>query len=203
MSTVSFRDQVTAWARRSQERMLAVRNESVQRVIEVMQEPGPSRAGTARAITAGSGLGKTKKDGSRGVSKRAYGPVQMGGSGNMPVDTGFLRASLIVGKAPLRASVRQAPANPGSYSWDMSSVSLVLAQLAMADPVEATYTAVYARVAEYGGDGRQGRRFVALAVQRWPSIVQQVCVEARAQTGGGFDSLQPRSANGRFMSEGG
>ncbi|MBB5770885.1 hypothetical protein HNP47_000854 [Brevundimonas vesicularis] len=201
MANVTFKEQVTAWTTRTKERMLAVRNESVQRVIEVMQEPGPSKAGTKRAIAAGAGLGKLKKDGSRGVSKKAFGPVAPGGTGNMPVDTGFLRASLRVGKAPLSVAVRQPPENPGSYSWNASSVSLVLTRLTIEDPIEAKYTAVYARVAEYGAGGRPARRFVSLAAQQWPQIVQQVCIEARARTGGGFDQMQPRAANGRFVSD--
>lgn len=203
MAVVTFREQVTAWTRRTQERMLAVRNESVVRVIEVMQEPGPSKAGTKRAIAAGAGLGKTRKDGSRGVSKRAFGPVAMTGSGNMPVDSGFLRASLVVGKAPLSISARRPPENPGSYSWDASSISLTIARLTIKDPIEAKYAAVYARVAEYGAAGRPARRFVALAAQQWPQIVHQVCTEARARTGGGFDVHQPRGANGRFVPDGG
>lgn len=204
MSTVSFKEQVTAWARRSKERMVAVRNESVQRVVGEMQRPGPSRASTNRAIEAGAGLGKVRKDGMRGVSRRAFGPVvNTGGTGNLPVDTGFLRASLVVGKGPLKRQTTTAPEKPGTYSWDAGLVSLALVNIPMEDTVEAIYTANYARVAEYGGPGRPARRFVALAAQKWPQIVNAVCAEARSRTtGSGFDALQSRSANGRFTKEG-
>lgn len=199
MANVTFKEQVTAWTRRTKERMLAVRNESVRRVIDVMQEPGPSKGATSRAIAAGAGLGKVKRDGTRGVSKKTYGPVAMTGSGNLPVDTGFLRASLVVGKGPLSVALKKPPENPRSYSWDGSSVSLVLSRLSIEDPIEAKYAAVYARVAEYGSVGRPARRFVALAAQQWPQIVQEVCNEARARSGGGFDPMQPRGADGRFI----
>ena len=151
-----------------------------------MQEPGPSMATAAKAVTGGVGLGKAKKDGTRGVSKRAFGPItNPGGTGNLPVDSGFLRASLVVGIGTLNLPTTHPPENAtGPFDWDEGQVNLVLSGAKMSDAIEARYTAVYARKAEYGGGSRRARRFVALAAQQWGSIVEQACAEAKSRAGG-------------------
>lgn len=186
MAQGSFAAQVAAFAASSKEKQVAVRNLATQRVIEVMQEPGPSMATAAKAVSAGVGLGKVKADGSRGVSKRAFGPIgNPGGSGNMPVDSGFLRASLVVGRGSLSLPTTSPPENAtGPFNWSPGEVNLVLQGAAMTDAIEARYTAVYARKAEYGGGTRRARRFVALAAQQWGSIVERACAEVKAATGG-------------------
>lgn len=181
MAQSSFQAQVDAWVRQTKERVVAVRNEAAQRVIETMQEPGPSRATAIKAVAAGAGLGKVKSNGSRGVSKRAFGPIpNPGGSGNLPVDTGFLRASLVVGRGPLTVPTTTPPEDGGSFQWDDDQVSLTIQGADLDDVISCRYAAVYARVAEYGGPGRAPRRFVALAAQRWPNIVAEVVREAKA-----------------------
>lgn len=164
--------------------MLAVRRESIERHIELMQEPGPSKATAAKAVGAGAGLGKTKANGSRGVSKRAYGPItNPGGTGNLPVDSGFLRASLVVGIGSVSVPVTTPPPEPTTFTWDEGQVELAIAGADIDDPIEARYTAVYARVAEYGGPNRMGRRFVGLAAQRWVQIVESVVADLKAGKG--------------------
>ena len=118
--------------------MLAVRRESIERHIEIMQEPGPSKAGSAAAVAAGAGLGKIKKDGSRGVSKRAFGPVPSpGGGGRLPVATGFLRASLKVAIGQANFSIEKAPEGGGSHTYDPATVTLAISNAEIDDPVEA------------------------------------------------------------------
>jgi hypothetical protein len=144
MPQSSFTAQINAWVAKAEARIEAVRKESAQRVIEVMQTP----------VAAG---------------------------GNMPVSTGFLRASLVVSTAP----VLQNRENPGaSVTYDAGATSLAIAGSAPADVIYATYGANYASAQEYGTRGRQGRRFVALAAQQWPAIVNTVAAEVVAKTGG-------------------
>lgn len=145
MAQGRFGAQVSAWTRETKQRMLAVKNESIQRTVEIMQTP-----------------------------------VSQGG--NLPFKSGFLRASLVAGVGVVN---HVTTSNPGglSYSYDSSAISLVIAGAKISDPVEMRYAAVYSRVAEYGGANRQGRRFVALAAQQWPRIVDEVCREAQARAG--------------------
>jgi hypothetical protein len=139
----NFSATVSDWVRETEARMTAVRNESVERLIEVMQTP-------------------------------------VGAGGNMPVDTGFLRASLrtTIGKASFAVTT-----NPGklSVAYDSGEITLVLAGAKVSDTIEAVFTANYALAAEYGGENRQGRRFVGLAVQQWPQIVREVSIEAQGR----------------------
>lgn len=144
MAQGSFSATVKGWASERKERMVAVRRESAQRTIEIMQTP---------------------------VAK----------GGNMPVKSGFLRASL---KATIGLSNFATIANPnatGSYAYDPAQISLVIAGADVNDPITAVYTAVYANVANYGGPNREARMFVDLAAQRWPGIVSQVAAEAETR----------------------
>lgn len=106
-------------------------------------------------------------------------PVAKGG--NMPVKSGYLRASL---KATIGFADFTATDNPGGdtvFSYDPSPISLVIAGADVSDPITASYTAVYARIANYGGANRAPRLFVDLAAQRWPQIVADVATEAEAR----------------------
>ncbi|MFN3352501.1 MAG: hypothetical protein ACK4Z5_02740 [Brevundimonas sp.] len=185
MAQGSFSAQISQWVKETKDRELAVRNKATERIIEIMQEPGPSMATVAMAVATGQGLGKVKADGSRGVSRRAFGPIaNPGGSGNLPVDTGFLRASLVVGRGTLNVPTTTPPENgPQSYSWDPGDVTFAISGASISDPIEARYTAAYARVAEYGGKNRKARRFVALAAQQWQGVVTQTANELKAQAG--------------------
>lgn len=194
MAAGSFSAQVEAWVAETKERALAVRNESTQRVIAIMQEPGPSRATIRSAVSAGWGLGKVKKNGTRGVSKRAFGPVtNAGGGGNLPVDTGFLRASLVVKVGEALPALVETPDGDAASSWDDGDVSLALKGAEIGDTITAAYTAKYARRIEYGFKGKDklgreysqsGSRFVALAAQQWQRVVSEVVAEVKTRTGG-------------------
>ena len=107
-------------------------------------------------------------------------PVARGG--NLPVDTGFLRASLRVTLGDTLAPATAKPDGPGVFTYDPSTVQLTLIASKPADVITAAYGANYARFQEYGARGRPGRRFVALAAQQWPAIVAQVAAEAKARS---------------------
>ncbi len=151
MTQGSFAADVGAWAAQTRERMEAIRRESAQRVVEIMQTP-----------------------------------VAMGG--NMPVDTGFLRASLQgqVGMGNFSAKLK--PEGAAKFTYDGGEVSLVIASAGPADPITFGYTAAYARRMEYGFKGtdslgrkynQPGRAFVRLAAQQWQRVVTEVATEAQ------------------------
>lgn len=187
----AFSAKVSAWVAETKERAKIVRDESAQRIIETMQEPGPSRARVKEAISVGAGLGKEKKNGTRGVNKRAFGPIaNPGGAGNLPVDTGFLRASLVVSIGDAMPPLVDNPSDDTAKNWDVGEVKLTITGADLTDTITAVYTAKYARRIEYGFNGtdslgrkynQTGTRFVALAAQQWPRIVQEVALEAQSR----------------------
>lgn len=136
-----FSATVTGWCAEKKTRMVAVRNESIQRFVEVMQTP-----------------------------------VEYGG--NMPVKSGFLRASLVAEVGLGSFAARPKPDGDGVYSYESSAINLVIDGAGVSEPVTVAYTAVYARAANYGGENRPARQFAGLAVQRWPQIVAEVAAEA-------------------------
>jgi len=163
-----FSDLVTQFCKETPERMTAVFRDSIQTFVEVMQEPGPSVATTKMAISRGK-LSKGRR-----ASKKQYGPISNpGGYGNLPVDTGFLRASLVatLGKTP-SGTLRDNPSGR-RRSYDPSKINLTIAQATLDEGISFAYTASYAYYVEMGSRGHAGRRFVGLAVQRWPQIVSR------------------------------
>lgn len=107
-------------------------------------------------------------------------PVSLGG--NLPVDTGFLRASLLATTGNLPRQTEN-PGGAARFSYDGGQVNLVIAGADLTDVITVAYTANYAHHVEYGAKGRPGRRFVALASQQWPRIVSEVAAEAQRRAG--------------------
>lgn len=111
----------------------------------------------------------------------------VGAGGNMPVVTGFLRASL---RVTLGRSDYQTIAAKGmtSVKYDESVITAVLINATIGDVISVRYLANYAWRIEEGFVGidaagrnynQPGRGFVKLAAQRWPTIVRQVSAEAK------------------------
>lgn len=87
----------------------------------------------------------------------------------VPVDTGFLKASL-------RASTSAMPAlslnNPGgTFTPDNGQIELVIMAADVGDTIYLGYTAKYGAYVHYGSGGRPPRPWVDLVAQRWSSIV--------------------------------
>lgn len=145
MAQGSFSATVDAWVAQTQARMVAVRNDATQEVIAAMQLPGPSVA------NPGGGAG-----------------------GHMPIDTGFLRASLVVNLDDAFPPLRDNPDPKGSFTWDAQDVVLTISGAPLGTPILAVYSAAYAKKVEerYG--------FVRLAAQRWPQIVEDSVSRAKA-----------------------
>jgi hypothetical protein len=151
----SFTATIETWVEAVEQRMIAVFRESAQRVIEQMQKVGPSVA---------------NPDGGEG--------------GNMPVDTGFLRASLLATLNNPAERVIFRPETVGAFAYSEGQVSLVILAAQIGDTIYAVYTASYARFVEYGTNGREGYAFVRLAAQNWQQIVDEVVKEARKSVPG-------------------
>jgi hypothetical protein len=147
MSQAAYLAKVNDSVVNTKARMLAVRNESVQDLVEIMQTP-------------------------------------RGAGGNMRVDTGFLRASLRAAIGSANFAVTDRPDDEAKYIFDMSAITLVIVDAEINDPIEAVYTARYARPREYGARGHPGDRFVALAAQQWQQAVEANVVKLKAKVGG-------------------
>ena len=105
-------------------------------------------------------------------------PVSDGG--NMPVKTGFLRASLRAALGEPEVPITFNPNPNGSFAYDQTEISLVLNGAKLGDIVSAVYGANYAEYVNYGTSKMPPRLFVDLAAQQWPQIVAKVCAEAEA-----------------------
>lgn len=108
----------------------------------------------------------------------------VGAGGNMPVDTGYLRASLTASTSSM-PTLREgaAPSEGQKYTYDGGQIALVIAGADLGQTVYVGYVANYARHQEYGSNGRAGRGFVRLAAARWGQIVAEVTAEAKAAAG--------------------
>lgn len=103
--------------------------------------------------------------------------------GNLPIDTGFLRASLL---ATLNAPTSDVVFRGDDVSvkkWNSAQVTLVIFSAKIGDTIYAVYTANYAAFQEFGSQGRPGRGFVRLAAQQWQQIVNRVISTEKTKRG--------------------
>lgn len=95
----------------------------------------------------------------------------------VPVDTGFLRASL---RASTTAMPVMSLSNPGgSFSIDAGEILLVIAGADIGDTIYLGYTANYGAFVHYGANGRPGRPWVDMVAQRWQQIVEAKAAELK------------------------
>ncbi len=147
MAQGSFSAQISGFAANTKALMQAVRADAVQEMVTAMQTPGPSVTNPGN-----------------------------GGGGNMPVASGFLRASLT---ALPGYDVPMATTNPSSdktFSFDRAQIDLVIQGVDFEAPITLAYAAVYARKME------ERYAFVRLAAQRWPQFVAASAAKAEALT---------------------
>lgn len=100
--------------------------------------------------------------------------------GRMPVDTGFLRASLVPSLNIVTVSSRENP-DTGFHNFDNNQVALKLAGLELGDTFYAVYAANYAAAQNYGTQGRAPAGFVEGAAAQWQTIVNSVTLELQAR----------------------
>lgn len=107
-----------------------------------------------------------------------------GAGGNLRVDTGFLRASLVATTTGALPPTREKPDGIDVFPYDAGPINLIINGADIKDPITVVYTANYARPREYGARGQPGDRWVSLAAQQWQRIVSEVVTEVKARTGG-------------------
>ena len=110
---------------------------------------------------------------------------------NVPVDTGFLRASV---RASLEAMPPQqetpghvegrAPHSGPLFSYDGSDVVLTIANAKLDDTIYIGWTANYAAFVEFGTSRMAPRAFLRSAAEQWPQTVKQVSEELKSRAGG-------------------
>lgn len=131
------------------------------------------------------------KESTQRVIEEVRKPVAKGG--HMPVDTGFLRNSLVASTdGPTSISSESKPDPDAAYdkAGDVlpGPVSLIIAGARIGQTIWACFTAAYAARLEYGfaGQDKLGRTysqdgygFVRLTAQRWQRIVEDVAKELK------------------------
>ena len=103
------------------------------------------------------------------------------GRNRMPVDTGFLRNSLVatVTGGTLEGSRTYAFSGTNAEGGRPDSYRLAIGTLEVGDVFTAGYTANYARFQEYGTRYMSGKFFVTSAVKRWQGYVASAALHAR------------------------
>lgn len=98
-----------------------------------------------------------------------------------PVDTGFLRASLMASTTAMPQMTR---ANPGAaVPGDLGEIMLVIAGADLGDTIYLGYTANYAGWVHWGARGNAPRPWVTIVAQRWTAIVAAKASEVRSRLG--------------------
>lgn len=101
-------------------------------------------------------------------------------AGNLRIDTGFLRASLTATTGSSLPPMTFKPDGIDAFPYDAGPINLVINGAEISDPITVVYTANYARPREYGARGQPADRWVSLAAQQWPQVVDQECAKAKA-----------------------
>lgn len=105
-----------------------------------------------------------------------------GAGGNMPIDTGYLRASLQASTTEMPTMREGAiPTEGATYTPD-GQVNLVIAGAELGETIYAGFTAIYARAQNYGFKG-PAFLFVELAAQKWEATVAAVEAELLSRAG--------------------
>jgi hypothetical protein len=98
----------------------------------------------------------------------------VGAGGNMPVQTGYLRASGRASIGDANWSVTYKPDGQEKFGYNAAQAVLTVAKATLDDTIFFTWTANYAPYVE------AKRGFVRLAAQQWQAVVNQVAREAIA-----------------------
>ena len=107
----------------------------------------------------------------------------VGAGGNLPVQTGFLRASLRVTRSA--PAMRDAAVkSDGTRVAAPDDYSLAVTGWELGTPLYASYVASYAAHVNFGTATMQPRQFVGHAAMKWPSIVAANCEKLREQVDG-------------------
>ena len=104
--------------------------------------------------------------------------------GNMPVLTGYLRASFTarVNSDPVIGATNY-PAPGQTYSYNPGAVNSVISRALPTQSIKMGYQAAYATYQEYGTDKFAPCGFVRLGVQQWPQIIERNTRAVRQELG--------------------
>lgn len=153
VSNLQFAADIERWAEKTEAQITAIFHYSVQDVIEVMQEPGPSKA-----------------------NPTGY------GTGRMPVDTAALWNSLVVKLNADPPPANRESDGTKKPAWDPASITLVILQAKIGDRITAGYTMNYARAVNYGTSKFPGYHFVEYASGQWQQIVRRNVERAKGMS---------------------
>ena len=163
MASSTFVTEMTEWTLRYEAYSEAVFKDATQATVAEMQKVGPN----ARDPSAGEG-------------------------GRMPVDLGFLRASLMASTAAMPVMDKKAPEGRTPVPYSPDDVNLIIRNAEIGKPIFVGFTAVYARRVNYGFTGQdklgreynqEGRLFVEHAAEQWSELVAKSEAKARAASG--------------------
>ncbi|MCF3934345.1 hypothetical protein L1787_13090 [Acuticoccus sp. M5D2P5] len=108
--------------------------------------------------------------------------------GRMPIDTGYLRASLQASLDDFPMVAREGPSLDQRYEKNAEEISLVIASADLGGKVMFGFVAAYAMRMEYGFEGtdelgrqyhQSGFGFVRGAVDEWQSIVTKNALKVK------------------------
>lgn len=172
----NFAAQLESWVAENSDLAEGVFHAATQRVVEIMQTPGPSKASIAKQVETGGGLGKNGRK-----SKKAFGPVKPPNlGGRLPVDTGFLWHSFQMSTTGL-PPLRENPSGDGSYTYTPGPINAVITNAELGQTLYGGYGAKYAARVNF----EYGYMFVDMALQQWPQIVDQVVQDLKGRMSGG------------------
>lgn len=104
---------------------------------------------------------------------------------NIPVDTGFARASQQASTEAMPPIVDGKKGQEGKvYPASFGQVSGVISNAQLGQTIYIGWTASYVLPLEYGHSKQAPAGFVRLAAAQWPRIVAEVTVEAKARAAG-------------------
>ena len=101
----------------------------------------------------------------------------------VPVDTGFLRASIRASTSAMPTLSAARPSS-GSFPNGAGDVVLTIAGAQLGQTIFVGYTANYAIYVEYGTSRMAPRGFVARAAQQWQATVNAVTADAKSRAAG-------------------
>ena len=102
----------------------------------------------------------------------------------IPVDTGFARASHRASLTSMpKIDEKASKPTPGShFSWNPTSVSVVIAQAKIGDKIYLGWTANYVPELERGHSRQAPSGFIRVSLLEWPRIVSEVTAAAKSRS---------------------
>lgn len=105
---------------------------------------------------------------------------------NIPVDTGFARASIRASTSEMpKIDPSARPQKGASYGDNIGDVVTVIASAHLGQTIRIGWTASYVGVLESGSSKQAPQGFVRIAALQWQRIVDEVIAEAKNRSGGG------------------